>query len=149
MTRRYPLVALLALAMAMPAMPAHAASDDDGISIMTPEQGTVKPGKARPARKHKPRGSSNPVYPQPLPAPQSLTAPPPQQAVTPRRPKVPPPIMVPETGRILPNLPPAAGSGPGGSESFQDRAARCTHQAGVYGDAAGNRNAYIGRCITQ
>lgn len=151
MTRRYSLIVLLALAIGMPAMPADARSDDDGtINIITPEKGTVEPGKDRPARKRKiPRGSSNPVYPQPLPAPQSLTPAPPQQAVTPRRPRVPPPIMVPETGRILPNLPPTRGAGPGGAETFQDRAARCSHQAGIYGDAAGNRNAYVGNCINQ
>ena len=63
--------------------------------------------------------------------------------------QVPPPILVPETGRVLPNLPAISPSGPNGTETFQDRAARCAHQAGVYGDAAGNRNAYIGTCINQ
>jgi len=43
-----------------------------------------------------------------------------------------------------------APSGPGGTETFQDRAARCAHQAGVYGPSAtGDRNAYIGGCINQ
>ena len=37
----------------------------------------------------------------------------------------------------------------GGVETYQDRAARCAHQAGVYGQAAGDRNAYIGSCINQ
>jgi hypothetical protein len=58
-------------------------------------------------------------------------------------------MFVPETGRVLPNLPPAVGSGPGGGESFHDRAARCSHQAGVYGQAAGNRSSYINSCINQ
>jgi hypothetical protein len=147
MTRRYPLIALLALAIAMPAIPAYAASDGT-INIMTPEQGTVKPGKER-QRKQIPRGSSNPVYPRPLPAPQTLSAPQPQQTVMPRRAKLPLPMMIPETGRILPNLPPTSGSGRGGAETFHERATRCTHQAGIYGDAAGNRNAYIGSCINQ
>ena len=61
---------------------------------------------------------------------------------------LPPPIVVPETGRVLPNLP-MIGSGPGGAETSQDRATRCAHQSGVYGEAAGNRNAYIGSCINQ
>jgi hypothetical protein len=60
---------------------------------------------------------------------------------------VPPPIAVPETGRVLPNLPAAPGSG--GIESGQDRAARCAHQAGVYGPAAGDRGTYIRTCINQ
>jgi hypothetical protein len=41
------------------------------------------------------------------------------------------------------------GSGPRGTETFQDRASRCAHQAGVYGQAAGDRNAYVGTCINQ
>ena len=62
---------------------------------------------------------------------------------------LPPPIVVPQTGRVLPNLPTVPGAGPGGRETFQDRAARCAHQAGVYGQAAGDRNSYIGTCINQ
>jgi len=49
----------------------------------------------------------------------------------------------------LPNLPTISGSGRGGAETFQDRAARCAHQAGVYGPAAGDRNAYVGTCVNQ
>src|SRR6185437_14022014 len=59
--------------------------------------------------------------------------------IAPPRAAIPPPIVVPQTGRALPNLPTVSGSGPGGSETFQDRAARCAHQAGVYGQAAGDR----------
>ena len=60
------------------------------------------------------------------------------------------PLYVPETGRTLPNLPSIWGAGPGGAETFQDRAARCAHQAGVYGSTAtGNRNAYVGSCVNQ
>ena len=62
---------------------------------------------------------------------------------------VPPPLYVPQTGQLLPNLP-RCGSRPGRPrEPIQDRAARCAHQAGVYGPAAGDRNAYIGSCINQ
>ncbi len=60
-----------------------------------------------------------------------------------------PPIVVPQTGRVLPNLPTVPGAGPGGRETFQDRASRCAHQAGVYGQAAGDRNTYMGTCINQ
>ena len=38
----------------------------------------------------------------------------------------------------------------GGAETFQDRAARCSHQAGVYGPGStGDRNSYVGGCINQ
>ena len=57
--------------------------------------------------------------------------------------------LVPETGRVLPNLPTVSGSGADGAETSQDRAVRCAHQAGVYGQAAGNPSAYIGSCINQ
>jgi hypothetical protein len=40
-------------------------------------------------------------------------------------------------------------SRPGGAETYQDRAARYAHQAGVYGQAAGDRNAYVDSCINQ
>jgi hypothetical protein len=57
---------------------------------------------------------------------------------------------VPQTGRMLPNLPPAVGAGPGGAETFQDRAARCVHQSGVYGpNATGDPGSYIRSCINQ
>ena len=67
----------------------------------------------------------------------------------PVRAAVPPPIVVPETGRVLPNLPTVSGSGVNGAETSQGRAMRCGHQAGVYGQAAGNPSTYIGSCINQ
>jgi hypothetical protein len=167
MTRAYPLIAALLLALGAPALRAQTNPNTGTINIMTPEV-------YGPVPKHKPRqdraaseapklerkragtpapktshSSSNPVYPTPLPAPQGLTPPPSHEVVT-RRPAVPPPLYVPETGRNLPNLPVASGSGPGGRETYQDRAARCAHQAGVYGPAAtGDRNVYINSCINQ
>ena len=74
--------------------------------------------------------------------------PPPAPAPQPRA-GVPPPLYVPQTGRTLPNLPNPAPSGPQGRETYQDRAARCAHQAGVYGAAAGERSSYINSCINQ
>ena len=62
---------------------------------------------------------------------------------------VPPPLLVPETGRLLPNLPSVSGAGPNGTETFQDRSARCAHQAGVYGAGAGDQGSYIRSCINQ
>lgn len=111
----------------------------DNYSIMVPEKG-YKPSKPEPwlAPKYKsPRGTVKHVV-----IPRSTTVPQPN-VVTP------PPMYVPETGRTLPNLPTVSGSGRGGAETFQDRSARCAHQAGVYGSAAGDRNSYVGSCINQ
>jgi hypothetical protein len=91
----------------------------------------------------------NPTYPTPLPAPQSPLPLPHQQAVTPHRAQTPPPLFVPQTRRVLPNLP-ATGSGPSGRETFQDRAARCAHQSGLYGSrATGNPSTYLNSCTNQ
>ena len=154
---------LLIVALAAPAFSAEPITDSGTISIMRPEPGTpVKKHKARkPASKPAAapataapqgfgvkedtrRGSSNPVYPLPSPGPQA-PAPVPRIAQPERRATVPPPLYVPETGRTLPNLP-----SPSGTETPQDKAVRCAHQAGVYGpNATGNPSAYIGSCINQ
>ena len=130
MARRFPLIVLIALTALVSAAPARAQSDDNRYNIMTPEPWL-------PPKYKSPRGSTeHVVIPRPAPA-----LPPPAT--------VPPPLYVPQTGQTLPNLPTVSGSGPGGRETSQDRAARCAHQAGVYGMAAGDRNAYIGGCINQ
>ena len=123
--------ALLALAAVPAALPAGAQSlQDDPYTIMRPEPGVPPPYVS-------PRGSTeHVVIPQPAPTPQN-------------RATVPPPLYVPQTGQLLPNLPSVSGSGPGGVETSQDRAMRCAHQAGAYGAAAGDRNAYVGSCINQ
>src|SRR5262249_56500892 len=63
--------------------------------------------------------------------------------------QVPADLYVPQTGRVLPNLPTVSGSGRGGAETFQDRASRCAHQSGVYGQAAGDPASYMGTCVNQ
>jgi hypothetical protein len=110
-----------------------------------------EPKTAPKVRKHakkkarKARGSSNPVYPAPLPRPQKPAPVPRLQAAPPRGRDVPPALLVPQTGRLLPNLPPA-----GGSETLQERSVRCAHQAGVYGPAlTGDQGSYIRSCINQ
>ena len=143
----YAVAALLPLALAMPAVSARAQSGEPSFEIMKPEKPAAT--KAAPAGKRKKRiGSSSPVYPTPLPPPQHFYSPPSQTLVT-QPPDVPPALYVPQTGRVLPNLPSVSGSGPNGVETSQDRAFRCAHQAGVYGPAAGDRSAYIGSCINQ
>lgn len=112
----------------------------DDYSIMVPEKG-ARPSKPEPWLA--PKYRSPPGTVEKIVIPRSKTVPQPH-AVTP------PPLYVPETGRSLPNLPTVSGSGRGGAETSQDRAARCAHQAGVYGSTAtGNRNAYVGTCINQ
>jgi hypothetical protein len=56
-------------------------------------------------------------------------------------------VYVPQTGRTFQNLPSLPGSGPGGAETFQDRAIRCTHQAGLYGQVGADRGSYMGGCL--
>jgi hypothetical protein len=143
---RASLIVLLVVILAAPALSAELSDDSGTINIMRPEPGKAPPAKQKPRKVR--RGSSNPVYPTPLPGPQAPLPVPHQEVVTPR-PQTPPPLYVPETGRTLPNLP-ATGSGPGGAETAQDRAARCAHQAGIYGpNATGNPNSYIGSCVNQ
>ena len=121
---------VVVLAALVPALPARAQSDDDRYTIMRSEPWL-------PPKYRSPRGSrEHVVIPPPAPAPQP-------------RATVPPPLYVPQTGRTLPNLPNPAPSGPQGRETYQDRAARCAHQAGVYGAAAGERSSYINSCINQ
>jgi len=152
------LALLLLVTLAAPAVGAGPDADSGTISIMRPEPGApVKKQRGhKPAAKREPapkgfgvnedtrRGSSNPVYPLPSSGPQA-PLPTPRIEQPEHRATVPPPLYVPETGRTLPNLP-----SPSGTETPQDKAARCAHQAGVYGpNATGNPNAYIGSCINQ
>jgi hypothetical protein len=53
-------------------------------------------------------------------------------------------VYVPQTGQTFQNLPTPGGRG---TETSQDRATRCTHQAGVYGQTGGARGAYMGSCF--
>ena len=69
------------------------------------------------------------------------------QIVSPPNTAVPPALFVPQTGQTLQNLPPLSGSGPGGTETFQDRAARCDHEPGVSGQAT--TDSVIGSCVNQ
>jgi len=132
MVRRTLFMTLLVSAAIVLALPARAQSDDERYTIMKPE----KPEPWLAPKYKSPRGTRQHVV-----IPRPASRPPPAA-------QVPPPLYVPQTGQLLPNLP-MPGYGPGGRETTQDRAARCAHQAGVYGPAAGDRNAYIGSCINQ
>jgi hypothetical protein len=134
------------VAALMSALPAHAQTVDDPYTIMRPEPGTRQPKPSEP-KSFEPWLA--PKYQSPRGTQQHVKRPRTTPPVEPAYPQSPPPIYVPETGRLLPNLPALPGAGPGGAETGQDRALRCQHQAGVYGPAAGNRDDYIGSCINQ
>jgi hypothetical protein len=117
------------------ALPARAQSDDSNLTIMAPEPGTApdQPQPWLPPKYKSPRGTRQHVHiPRSAPVPQHPA-------------QVPPPLYVPQTGALLPNLPAASS----GAETSQDRAVRCAHQAGVYGAAAGDSGSYIRSCINQ
>jgi len=119
--------------------PVHAA--DDIYKIMKPE---------RDARAAMPEPWLAPKYESPRGTIQRPVAPRPPRVETRRIPDVPPPIVVPQTGRSLPNIQPVVpGAGVGGRETSQDRTTRCTHQAGMYGAQAGDRSSYITTCVNQ
>lgn len=127
---RWIFIVVLAFAQTAFGWPAHAQLDDERYSIMRPEPWVAPKYKS-------PRGTREGVV-----IPRSRPVPQPHADVR-------PPIVVPQTGVALPNMPVVSPSGPGGRETYQDRAARCAHQAGAYGALAGDRNAYIGTCINQ
>jgi hypothetical protein len=121
---------LVVFALATPAT--AGVLDDDSYSIMKEEPappGVLKPQKSpRHTKRHV-------VIPRRAPG-------------EPRRiPPMPPPIINSQTGQAYPNLPPPVpGAGIGGRETGQDRAMRCAHQTGVYGQTGTN---YLGTCINQ
>jgi len=133
------LLAVLATSVLVQKSKAYDILSDD-YSIMMPEKG---------ARPKLPEPWLAPKYKSPRGTVKHVTIPK-STIVTPPVTEVPQtPIIVPQTGRALPNLPSVSGSGRGGAETYQDRAARCAHQAGIYGQAAGDRGTYVGTCINQ
>ena len=120
----------LAALLVLSSLAAAQSDDDSRYNIMTPEPWL-------PPKYKSPRGST-----------EQVVVPPPARPLPPPA-GVPRPLYVPQTGRALPNLPNVAPSGPLGQETYQDRAARCAHQAGIYGQAAGNTSTYINSCINQ
>jgi len=139
MMREPSMIMLIFLSVALPtsalAQTRNILGDD--YSIMVPEKG-YKRDVPEPwlAPKYKsPRGTVEQVR-----IPKAKT-------VRPPRATDPGYVYVPQTGRTFQNLPSLPGSGRGGAETFQDRAIRCTHQAGVYGQVGANRGSYMGSCL--
>jgi hypothetical protein len=133
-------VAVLALtALLTPAL-AHAQSEDERYNIMRAEPGRRPelPTPWLPPTYKSPRGSKQHVTP--LRRPRSRDV---------RASEPPPPMFVPRTGQVLPNIRTLSPSGPNGTETFQDKALRCVHQSGMYGARAGDPGAYIGECVNQ
>lgn len=141
--RRCTLTVAVLLAAVLSATLARAQpGDEERYTIMVPEKGSKPP---KPAKPH--RGSSVIVEPAPLPPPLHYV--PPDVAPVVNYPPAIPPAVVAPSGQVLPNIPPVIGAGPGGAETYQDRASRCAYQAGVYGNATGNPTAYLGACVNQ
>src|SRR5579864_8626187 len=123
-------VGLIVLTMFSVTAPAFAQNDGMGrYNIMRPEPGV-------PPKYKSPRGSTeHVVIPPSTEASQTL----PQTTLSPS-------FVVPQTGQVVPSQPVLTPSGPNRTETYQDRAVRCATQAGSY---AGDRNAFVGSCITQ
>jgi len=137
MRKLWPVI-VLSLVIVAPAAASPQGHDD--YNIMVPE-------KAAKPRAHQRRGSSVIVAPTPLPPPLHYLPPPVQSDVAPP-PVVAPPVVAP-SGQLVPSPPTYSPSGPHGTESYQDRAVRCAHEAGVNSGAVGNPSAFIGSCINQ
>jgi hypothetical protein len=138
---RQPFLAIAIVLSAVSTAPAYAQNSilGDNYSIMVPEKG-YKPSQPEPWLAPKYKSPSGTV--KHIKLPKSTVVPMPNT-------QVPPDLYVPQTGRVVPNLPTVSGSGRGGAETFQDRAARCAHQAGVFGQPGGDRGSYIGACVNQ
>jgi hypothetical protein len=150
---------VLAAALATPATPAQTRNIlSDNYSIMVPEKGSKQKQKIFAQKVSKQKVSKQKVsnqkvskreQPRLTPKYKSPTGTE-QQVNIPRAKTVNPPrasgtgsVYVPQTGQTFKNLP-----APGrGTETSQDRATRCTHQAGVYGQTGGARGSYMGSCL--
>jgi hypothetical protein len=128
---------LLSAILAAPALAQTSNILRDNYSILVPEKG---------AKRELPEPWLAPKYTSPSGTVKRVVIPK-SRIVSPPSSAVPPDVFVPQTGRTFQNLPSASRSGPGGAETFQDRAVRCAHQAGVYGQATGG--GYIGACVNQ
>jgi hypothetical protein len=147
------IVIVLSALLATPAQTRNIARDN--YSIMVPEKGSKPEQKISKQKVSKQKVSNQKVskreQPKPRLAPKYKSPSGTEQQVNiPRAKTVNPPrasgsgsVYVPQTGQTFQNLPT-----PGrGIETSQDRATRCTHQAGVYGQTGGARGSYMGSCL--
>ena len=127
----------LSAALATPALAQTGSILGDDYQIMVPEKGS---------KLEQPEPWLAPKYQSPRGTVQMCVIPK-SKIVRPPRATDPGYVYVSQTGQTFQNLPSLPGSGRGGAETFQDRAIRCTHQAGVYGQVGANRGTYIGSCL--
>jgi hypothetical protein len=132
----------LSAALATPALAQTGSILGDDYQIMVPEKGS----KRQASKPEQPEPWLAPKYKSPRGTVQKVRIPK-SKIVRPPSATGPGYVYVPQTGRTFQNLPSLPGSGPGGAETFQDRAIRCTHQAGVYGQVGANRGSYMGSCL--
>ena len=145
MIRGPSMIMLIALstALATPSLAQTGNILSDNYSIMVPEKGSKqKVSKQKVSKPEQPEPWLAPKYNSPSGAAQQVRIPKSKIVNPPSKPD-PGYVYVPQTGRTFQNLPT-----PGrGTETSQDRAIRCTHQAGVNGQAGGARGAYMGSCL--
>jgi hypothetical protein len=132
----------LSAALATPALAQTGSILGDDYQIMVPEKGS----KRQASKPEQPEPWLAPKYKSPRGTVQKVRIPK-SKIVRPPSATDPGYVYVPQTGRTFQNLPSLPGSGPGGAQTFQDRAIRCTHQAGVYGQVGANRGSYMGGCL--
>ena len=145
---REPSMIMLIVLSAALATPAPAQTGNilsDNYSIMVPERGSKqkqKVSKQKVSTREQPEPWLAPKYKSPSGTVQQVRIPK-SKIVNPPRATDPGYVYVPQTGRTFQNLPT-----PGqGTETFQDRAMRCAHQAGVYGQTGNARGSYMGSCL--
>ena len=142
--REPPMIMLIFLSAAL-ATPALAQTGNilgDDYQIMVPEKGS----KRQASKPEQPEPWLAPKYKSPRGTVQKVRIPK-SKIVRPPSATDPGYVYVPQTGQTFQNLPSLPGSGPGGAQTFQDRAIRCTHQAGVYGQVGASRGSYMGSCL--
>jgi hypothetical protein len=152
---------VLSAALATAATPAQTRNIlSDNYSIMVPEKGSkqkqkvseqkaskekvskLKVSKQKVSKREQSEPRLAPKYKSPSGTEQQVRIPQ-SKIVNPPRASGSGSVYVPQTGQTFQNLPT-----PGrGTETSQDRATRCTHQAGVYGQTGGARGAYMGSCL--
>jgi len=148
--RKASMIVLIMLSVAL-ATPAPAQTSDilsDNYSIMVPEKGSKqkvskqKVSKQKVSKQEQPEPWLAPKYRSPRGTVEKVRIPK-SKIVRPPSAIDPGYVYVPQTGRTFQNLPSLPGSGPGGTQTSQDRAIRCMHQSGVYGQGG----SYMGSCF--
>ena len=118
-------------------LPAQAQNRSEGYPyyIMAPEPGTF-PGVIPPRR-----SMAHPLQPSKSPRRTTITQP---RTI----PQAAPPILVPGVAQPVPNLQPVPrGSVPGGgTETFNDRAIRCSQQSSMFNVPTGSVGSYMHSC---